>query len=175
VPAVVVARAALAVERGDSVAKRDEALSPFAGSTRLRVARGFFPCGQIGPRDPLGRRWRRLPWRPHRSSRPRAGPGVHRGCARLDRRRGSQSAAPLIKVQDLSTEQVKAVSARLDKVGGADPAAAALSQEIKSRQAESEQVRAAAGGAEKPWGRPRRWRETCIRSCRSSTCFTSRR
>jgi len=27
-------------------------------------------------------------------------------------------AAPLIKVQDLSTEQVKAVSARLDKVGG---------------------------------------------------------
>ena len=63
-------------------------------------------------------------------------------------------AAPLIKVQDLSTAQVKAVGARLDKVGGNDPAAAALSQEIRSRQSESAQALAAARGPEKPVGPP---------------------
>jgi hypothetical protein len=66
----------------------------------------------------------------------------------------ASQAAPLIKVRDLSTEQIKAVGARLDKVGGADPAAAALSQEIKSRQDESEQVRATAQGPQKPVGPP---------------------
>jgi hypothetical protein len=63
-------------------------------------------------------------------------------------------AAPLIRVEDLSAEQVKAVGARLDKVGGADPAAAALSHEIKSREVESEQARAAARGPQKPEGPP---------------------
>jgi len=71
VPAVVVARAALAVERGDSVAKRDEALSPLLGRPPPSGA-WFFPLWPDRPPGPLGRRWRRLPWRPHRSSRPRS-------------------------------------------------------------------------------------------------------
>ena len=154
VPAVVVARAALAVERGDSVAKRDEALSPLLGrpASEWRVVLPLVARsapGTFGPQveaAALAAAQKLAPQEPGLASTV-AARALTGGAA-------VSQAAPLIKVQDLSTEQVKAVSARLDKVGGADPAAAALSQEIKSRQAESEQVRAAAGGAEKPVGPP---------------------
>jgi hypothetical protein len=154
VPAVVVARAALAVERGDPVEKRDEALSPLLGrpASEWRVALPLVaasPPGTFGPQveaAALAAAQKLAPQEPGLASTV-AARALAGGAA-------VSQAAPLIKVQDLSTEQIKAVGARLDKVGGADPAAAALSQEIKSRQDESEQVRATAQGPQKPVGPP---------------------
>jgi len=62
----------------------------------------------------------------------------------------AQEAAPLIKVQDLSAEQVKSVSARLADVGGA---AADLSQQVKAREEEAKAI-ATAAGPERPTGAP---------------------
>jgi len=154
VPAVVVARAALAVERGDPVEKRDEALSPLLGrpASEWRVALPLVAAsvpGTFGPQveaAALAAAQKLAPQEPGLASTV-AARALAGGAA-------VSQAAPLIKVQDLSTEQIKAVGARLDKVGGADPAAAALSQEIKSRQDESEQVRATAQGPQKPVGPP---------------------
>lgn len=154
VPAVVVARAALAVERGDPVAKRDEALSPLLGrpASEWRVALPLVaasPPGTFGPQieaAALAAAQKLAPQEPGLASTV-AARALTGGAA-------VSQAAPLIKVQDLSTEQIKAVGAHLDKVGGTDPAAAALSQKIKSRQDESEQVRAMAQGPQKPVGPP---------------------
>ncbi|MGB8299013.1 MAG: tetratricopeptide repeat protein [Polyangia bacterium] len=154
VPAVVVARAALAVERGDSLEKRDEALSSLLGrpASEWRVALPLVaasPPGTFGPQveaAALAAAQKLAPQEPGLASTV-AARALTAGAA-------VGQAAPLIKVQDLSTEQIKAVGAQLDKVGGADPAAAALSQEIKSRQSESEQVRATAQGPERPVGPP---------------------
>jgi len=123
VPAVVVARAALAVERGDPVEKRDEALSPLLGrpASEWRVPCLSWPHRH---RELLDRRLRRQPWQPHRNSRLRsqawrplwrrvpwpAGRGQPGGSAH----QGSGS--------EHGTDQGR--GARLDKVGGADPAAA---------------------------------------------------
>jgi hypothetical protein len=154
VPAVVVAQAALAVERGDPVEKRDEALSPLLGrpASEWRVALPLVAAsapGTFGPQvesAALAAAQKLAPQEPGLASSV-AARALTAGAA-------VSQAAPLIKVQDLSTEQVKAVSARLDKVGGSDPAAAALSQEIKSRQDESAEALAAARGPEKPVGPP---------------------
>jgi len=154
VPAVVVAQAALAVERGDPVEKRDEALSPLLGrpASEWRVALPLVAAsapGTFGPQvesAALAAAQKLAPEEPGLASSV-AARALTAGAA-------VSQAAPLIKVQDLSTEQVKAVSARLDKVGGSDPAAAALSQEIKTRQDESAEALAAARGPEKPVGPP---------------------
>jgi hypothetical protein len=154
VPAVVVARAALAVERGDPVAKRDEALAPLLGrpASEWRVALPLVAAsapGTFGPQVESAALTAAQKIAPQE-------PGLASTVATRALTGGASvsQAAPLIKVQDLSAEQVKVVSSRLDKVGGADPATAALSQEIKSRQIESEQARAAARGPEKPVGPP---------------------
>ena len=153
-PAVVVARAALAVERGDPVEKRDEALSPLLGrpASEWRVALPLLAAsapGTFGPQveaAALAAAQKLAPEDPGLASTV-AARALAGGAA-------IAQAAPLIRVEDLSAEQVKAVGARLDKVGGADPAAAALSHEIKSREVESEQARAAARGPQKPEGPP---------------------
>jgi hypothetical protein len=62
----------------------------------------------------------------------------------------AQDAAPLIKVQDLSTEQAKSVGAYLGGEGGA---VADLGQQIKAREEEAQAI-AAAAGPEKPTGPP---------------------
>ena len=154
VPAVAVARAALAVERGDPVAKRDEALLPLLGrpASEWRVALPLVAAsapGTFGPQVEAAALTAAQKLAPQE-------PGLASTVAARALTGGAavSQAAPLIKVQELSTEQVKAVGSRLDKVGGSDPAAAALSQEIKSRQVESEQARAAAQGPHKPIGPP---------------------
>ena len=154
VPAVAVARAALAIERGDAVEKRDEALSPLLGrpASEWRVALPVVAAsapGTFGPQVESAALTAAQKLAPQE-------PGLASSVAARALTGGAavSQAAPLIKVQDLSTAQVKAVGARLDKVGGSDPAAAALSQEIKSRQDESAQAHAAAQGPEKPMGPP---------------------
>jgi len=153
-PAVMVARAALAVERGDPVEKRDEALSPLLGrpASEWRLALPLLAAsapGTFGPQVESAALAAAQKLAPQE-------PGLASSVATRALAGGAavSQAAPLIKVQDLSTEQVKAVGARLDTVGGSDPAAAALSQEIKSRQDESVQALAAGQGPEKPAGPP---------------------
>jgi hypothetical protein len=154
VPAVAVARAALAIERGDPVEKRDEALSPLLGRpasewrTALPVVAASAP-GTFGPQVESATLTAAQKLAPQE-------PGLASTVAARALTGGApvSQAAPLIKVQDLSTAQVKAVGARLDKVGGSDPAATALSQEIRSRQDESTQAHAAGQGPEKPMGPP---------------------
>jgi hypothetical protein len=153
-PAVVLARAALAVERGDPVEKRDEALSPLLGrpASEWRVVLPLVAASAPGT---FGAQVEAAALAAAQKLAPQD-PGLASTLAARALAGGAavSQTAPLIKVQDLSAEQVKAVGARLDKVGGADPAAAALSQEIKSRQVESEQARAAAQGPAKPVGPP---------------------
>ena len=154
VPAVVVARAALAVERGDPVERRDEALSPLLGrpASEWRVVLPLVAASAPGTFGPQVETAALAAAQKLASQEPGLASTV--AARALAGGAAASQAAPLIKVQDLSTEQVKAVGARLDKVGAIDPAAAALSQEIKSRQDESEQVRAVAQGPEKPMGPP---------------------
>ena len=154
VPAVVVARAALAVERGDPVAKRDEALAPLLGrpASEWRVALPLVaasPPGTFGPQvesAALAAAQKLAAQEPGLASTV-AARALTGGAA-------VSQAAPLIKVEDLSTDQVKAVGARLEKVGGSDPAAAALGREIKSRQEESVQARTEVSRPDKPVGPP---------------------
>ena len=153
-PTVALAIAALAVERGDPVARRDEALSPLLGrpASEWRAVLPLLaacPAGTFGPQieaAALAAAQKLAPQEPSLASAV-AARALAGGAA-------ASQAAPLIKVEELSTDQVKAVGTRLEKVGGSDPAAAALSQEIRSRQEESAQARAAAAVVQRPVGPP---------------------
>jgi hypothetical protein len=153
-PAVAVALAVLAIERGDPVAKRDEALAPLVGrsASEWRIALPLlaaYPPGTFGPtieHAALAAAQKLAAQEP--------------GLAALVATRalaGGASvsqAAPLINVQDLSGEQVKAVSAQLEKAGGTDQMTASLSQEIRARQEESAKIEAMESRPEKPTGPP---------------------
>jgi hypothetical protein len=153
-PAVAVALAALAIERGDPVAKRDEALAPLVGrpASEWRTALPFvaaYPPGTFGPaveNAALAAAQKLASQEP--------GLAALVAARALTGGASVSQAAPLIKVQDLSNEQIKAVSAQLEKAGGTDQAAAGLSQEIRSRQEESATVEAQESRPEKPTGPP---------------------
>ena len=154
VPAVAVARAALAVERGDPVEKRDEALAPLLGRP-VSEWRVVLPLVAASPPGTFGAQVEAAALAAAQKLAAQE-PGLASIVAARALTGGAAvgQAAPLIKVQELSTEQANAVGARLDKMGGSDPAASALSREIKSRQTESVQAQAASTGPEKPAGPP---------------------
>ncbi len=153
-PAVAVALAALAVERGDPVAKRDEALAPLVGRppSEWRTALALltaYPPGTFGPaieNAALAAAQKLAAQEP--------GLAALVATRALTGGASPTQAAPLIKVQDLSNEQVKAVSAQLDRAGPADQTTATLSQEIRSRQEESERIQIMERSVQRPTGPP---------------------
>ncbi len=142
---------ALAVERGDSPERMTEALAPLFGRPAMEW-RPVLPVIAAAPAGSFGARGEALALAAAEKLALQE-PGLASTLAARALVGGAktQTAAPLIKVQDLSAEQVKSVGARLADDGGA--AAAGLSQQIRAREEEAKEI-AAAAGPEKPTGPP---------------------
>ena len=153
-PAVAVALAILAIERGAPVAKRDEALQPLVGrpASEWRTVLPLLATYAAGTFGPTIEAAALTAAQKLASQEP--------GLAALIATRALASgvsvsqAVPLIKVQELSSEQVKTVSDQLEKAGGTELATSALSQEIRSRQEETVRVQAMESRPERPTGPP---------------------
>ena len=138
-------------ERGDPVEKKDEALASLVGrpAGEWRQVLPFIaatPPGTFGARIEAAA----LDAAARMSAQE---PGLASTLAARALAGGAQSqqAAPLIKVQDLSAEQIKSVSSHLNET--ADNASLGLSRQIKMRQEEADKI-AAASGPERPTGPP---------------------
>ncbi len=150
--AVALAAVALAIERGDPVAKKDAALAPLAGRPAaewrpLLPLIAATPPGSFGPRveaEALAAAEKLAPQEPGLASTLAARALSAGGQAR--------QAAPLIKIDELSAEQIKAISARLS-AEAADSATTGLTQQLKAREDEAKAI-AEEAGPEKPTGPP---------------------
>jgi hypothetical protein len=150
--ALALAQVSLAIERGDPQAKKDEALAPLVG----RPASEWRPLLSIIAATPPGTFGQRI-----EAAALAAGeklqahePGLASALAAraLAGGAGARDTAGMIRVQELSAEQIKALSVRLS-AEAADAAAAGLSQQIKAREAEAKQIAEEEGPA-KPTGPP---------------------
>ncbi|MBN2574949.1 MAG: hypothetical protein JXP73_10340 [Deltaproteobacteria bacterium] len=149
--AVALAQVVLAIERGDPQAKKDEALAPLlgrpAGEWRhvLPIIAATEP-GTFGPRVEAAA----LAAAAKLSAQE---PGLASTLAARALAGGivSRETAGLVNVQDLSAEQIKALSVRLS--AEADAATAVLSQRIQAREEEAKEVEEDTG-PEKPTGPP---------------------
>lgn len=150
-PVVVLARVALAIERGDPMEKKDEALAPLVGRPAGEW-RQVLPLIAATPPGTFGARIEAAALEAAAKLSFQE-PGLASTLAARALAGGAQSrqATSLIKVQDLSAEQITTISARLN--ANADSASAGLIQQIKARQEEAEKI-AAASGPEKPTGPP---------------------
>lgn len=152
VPQVVVARLALAVERGDSQEACDQALSPLIGRPASEW-RAVLPIIATLPPNALG---------PTSQAAALAAaqklsaedPGLSSLVAARAFAAGAPASqsAPLIRVQELGSAEVNRLSARLEKVGD-EPSASALRSDIKARIDETEQA-TGAQGPPRPVGPP---------------------
>ena len=149
--ALALAAMVLAVERGDSVDSKDEALAPLVGRPAgewrpLLPAIAATPPGTFGPQieaAALAAAEKIAAQEPGLASMLAARALIAGGQAK--------QAAPLIKVQDLNADQIKAIGARL--ATEADSASAGLAKQINTRQEEAKAI-AAESGLEIPAGPP---------------------
>jgi hypothetical protein len=149
---VLVARLVLAVERGDSPDARDQAVAPLVGRPASEW-RAVLPIIATLPPNALGPATEAAALAAaQRLSKQE--PGLSSIVAARALAGGALPAqtASLIRVQDLGSDDVKHLSARLEKVGD-DPAVSTLRSEIKTRIDESEQA-TAAQGPPRPTGPP---------------------
>jgi len=148
---LALAQVALAIERGDSSERLAEAVSPLLGRPPAEW-RSVLPLIASTPPGSFGARGEAAALAAAQKLAQQE-PGLTSTLAARALAGGAkaQEAAPLIKVQDLSAEQVKAISSHLSDEGGA--ATAGLSQQIKARQEEATEI-AAAIGPERPTGPP---------------------
>ena len=149
--ALALAQVTLAIARGDSVAQKDEALAPLVGRPagewrQLLPIIAATPPGTFGPRTEAAA----LAAAEKLSSQE---PGLASTLAAraVAAGAGSAQAAGMIKVQELSAEQIKALSAKLTAEAGSSTAG--LSQQIKARQQEAKEIEEDAG-PQKPTGPP---------------------
>jgi len=149
--AVALAAMALSIERGDPVDKKDAALAPLlgrpAGEWRpLLPVIAATPPGTFGPQVEAAAlaTAEKIAFQE---------PGLASLLAARALAAGGQAqqAAGLVKIQELSAEQIKAISARLG--AEADSASAGLAQKLTTRQEEAKAI-AAEAGPEKPTGPP---------------------
>jgi hypothetical protein len=150
-PATALAAVALALERGDSMEKKDAALAPLLG----RPAAEWRPILPLVATTPPGTFGPRVEAAVLAAAEKLASqePGLASTLAARALATGGQArqASALIKVQELSAEQIKDISARLN--ADADSASARLSQQVSVRQEEAKTI-AAEAGPEKPTGPP---------------------
>jgi len=148
---VALAALTLALERGDPVEKRDQAVAMLVGRPAaewrpLLPLIATTPPGSFGPRVEAAVLAAAAKFAPHEPSL------ANMLAARaLAGGAGAEQTASLVNLHDLSAEQIQAISARLN--AEADSASADLHQRIKERQAEAKEI-AAAAGPEKPTGPP---------------------
>ena len=147
---VALAQVALGLARGDSPEKMTEALSPLIGRPAGEW-RSVLPLIATAAPGTFGERGEAAALAAVEKLAQQE-PGLASTLAARALLGGAkaQDAAPLIKVQDLSAEQVKSVGARLADQGGV---AADLSRQIKAREEEAKAI-AEAAGPEKPTGPP---------------------
>jgi hypothetical protein len=150
-PAVALASVALAIERGDSVEKKDAALAPLTG----RPAAEWRPLLPLIAATPPGTFGPQMEAAALAAAEKLAAqePGLASTLAARALAAGGQArqAAGLVKIQELNADQIKAISARLS--AEADSASAGLAQKISMRQEEAKTI-AAEAGPEKPTGPP---------------------
>jgi hypothetical protein len=149
--AVALAAMAISIERGDAVDKKDAALAPLLGRPAaewrpLLPVIAATPPGTFGPQveaAALAAAEKIATQEPGLSSLLAARALAAGGQA--------QQAAGLVKVHELSADQIQAISARLN--AQADSASAGLAQKLSTRQAEAKVIAAEAGPAP-PTGAP---------------------
>jgi hypothetical protein len=149
--ALALAQVALAIERGDPVARKDEALAALVGRPagewrQVLPLIAATPPGTFGPRIEAAA----LAAAEKLSSQE---PGLASTLAARALAGGAaaEQTAGLIKVNELSAEQIKALSARL--TAEADASSAGLSQQLKAREEEAKEI-AEQAGPQKPTGPP---------------------
>ena len=149
--AIALAAVALAIERGDPVNKRDAALAPLAG----RPAAEWRPILPLIAATPPGTFGAQMEAAAMAAAEKLAAhePGLASTLAARALAAGgpARQAAPLVQVQELNADQIKAISARLS--AEADSASAGLLQKLATRQEEAKTI-AAEAEPEKPSGPP---------------------
>jgi len=150
-PAVALASVALAIERGDSVEKKDAALAPLLGRPAAEW-RPLLPLIAATPPGTFGPQMEAAALAAAEKLATQE-PGLASTLAARALAAGGQArqAAGLVKIQELNADQIKAISARLS--AEADSASAGLAQKISMRQEEAKAI-AAEAGPEKPTGPP---------------------
>jgi hypothetical protein len=148
---LALAQVAVAVERGDSGEKLALALAPLLGRPATEW-RAVLPIIASAPPGSFGARGEAAALAAaEKLAQQEPGLGSTLAARALAGGAKAKEAAPLIRVQDLSTEQVKSLGGSLAEQGG--DAAVDLSQQIKAREEEAKLI-AAAEGPEKPTGPP---------------------
>jgi hypothetical protein len=148
---LALAQVAVAVERGDSGEKLALALAPLLGRPATEW-RAVLPLIATAPPGSFGARAETAALAAaEKLSQQEPGLASTLAARALAGGAKAQDAAPLIKVQDLSAEQVKVLSGSLSDQGG--DAAAGLGQQIKAREEEAKLI-AATAGPERPTGPP---------------------
>jgi len=149
--AVALAAMALSIERGDAADKKDAALDPLVG----RPAGEWRPLLPVIAATPPGTFGPRVEAAALAAAEKIAAqePGLASLLAARALAAGGQArqAAGLVKVQELSAGQIKAISARLS--AESDSASVGLAQKLSTRQEEAKII-AAEAGPEKPTGPP---------------------
>jgi hypothetical protein len=150
--AVALAQVALALARGDDQAKKDEAMAPLVGRPASEW-RPLLPLIAATPPGTFGQRIEAAALAAAEKLQAHE-PGLASSLAAraLAGGAGAKATAGMIRVQELSAEQIKALSIRLS-AEAADAAAASLSQQIKARQDEAKQI-AEEEGPQRPVGPP---------------------
>jgi hypothetical protein len=149
--AIALAAVTLAIERGDPVEKKDEALASLVGRPAvewrpLLPLIADTPPGTFGPTIEAG-----ALAAAEKLSLQEPGLASTLATRALSGGAKSQQIAPLIKVQELSAEQIKVISASLS--AEVDSASAGLSARIKTREEEAKAI-AIEAGPERPTGPP---------------------
>ena len=149
--AVALASVALAIERGDPVDKKDAALAPLAG----RPAAEWRPVLPLIAATPPGSFGPQMEAAALAAAEKLAfqEPGLASILAARALAAGGQTrqAAALVQIQELSAEQIKAISARLS--AEADSGSSGVAEKLRARQEEAKAI-AAEVGPEKPTGPP---------------------
>ena len=149
--ALALAQVSLAIERGDPQAKKDEALAPLVGRPagewrQVLPSIAATPPGTFGPRVEAAA----LAAAQKLSAQE---PGLVSTLAARALAGGAaaRETAGMIRGEELSAEQIKALSVRLS--AEADSSAAGLSQQIKARQDEAKELEVDTG-PQRPTGPP---------------------
>ena len=149
--AIALAAVAISIERGDAADKKDATLGPLMGRPAeewrpLLPVIAATPPGTFGPRVEAA-----VLAAAEKISAQEPGLASLLAARALATGGQGRQAAGLVKVQELSADQIKTISARLS--AESDSASMGLAQKLSTRQEEAKTI-AAEAGPEKPTGPP---------------------
>ena len=151
--ALALAQVSLAIERNDPQAKKDEALAPLLGRPAGEW-RAVLPIIAATPPGAFGARVEAAALAAaEKLSLNEPGIASTLAARALAGGAGARQTAYLINVNELSSEQIKALSVRLN-AEAADASWAALGEKIKAREEEAKELEEVEAGPQKPTGPP---------------------